>query len=177
MFLLSGVSSMLGGGAAAGAAATAGAASTGLSISSILQGVASVGGLVASISAGNAEAENLRQQANDANREKPFEVVQNVDRKRNMLKAASEAVGDINTAYAASGTDLSFGSAVEARKAVFRETDLNQTTDNATTTMRLDRLTERARNFRRMAKRVKSAAFLQDFTGLASNLASIGQQA
>ena len=57
MFMLGAVSSLLGGGSAAGAA-TAGAAATGsgFSIGSVLQGLATVGGVVASIAAGNAQA-------------------------------------------------------------------------------------------------------------------------
>lgn len=183
MFLLSGAAGLLGGGgAAAGAAATAattaaGAASTGLSISSILQGVASVGGLVASISAGNAEAANLRAQARDAERQKPFEVLQSVDRKRSLLKAAGETLGQIDTAYAGSGVDLSFGSANQARKEVYRETDLGLTTDSATTSMRINRLTEQAGNFRMMAKRAKLSGVIGGFSSLFRTGASLVEQA
>ena len=178
MMLLSGAASVLGGGgAAAGVAGTAaGAAATGLSISSIMQGVASVGGLVATIAAGNAEAANYKAQAADAERQKPFENLQSVDRKRSLLKAAADATGDVNVAYAASGLDLSFGSANEARRSINRQTDMGLTTDAATTSMRIDRLTEQSRNFRQMAKRSKVAAWINGATNFASTALSLKEQ-
>lgn len=179
MFLLSGISTLLGGGGTAAGTAVAAApaaASTGISISSILQGVATVGGLVASISAGNAEAEKLNAEAVDAEREKTFEVVQSADRKRSLLKAAQEAVGDLDTAYAASGVDLSFGTARQARSEIFRETDLGLDSDSATTSMRLDRLTERASNYRKMAKRAKKMGLINGIVPALSGFASLSQQ-
>lgn len=173
MFLLTAVGGLLGGTGAA-AAGTGAAASTGLSLSSILSGVATVGGIVASIAAGNAESENLKAQARDAEAEKGFEIVQSVDRKRSLLKAAQETVGEIDVAYAGSGVDLSFGSAAQARTETFREADLGLTTDSATTEMRLNRLTERAANYRAMAKRAKRLGLI---TGLSKGFDSFAAMA
>jgi hypothetical protein len=178
MMMMGALTGLLGGAGAtagtAGAAATT--ASTGLSISSILQGVATVGGVVASIAAGNAEASNLKMQARDAEEEKTVEVLQSVDRKRSLLKGAQEAMGEIDVAYASSGVDLSFGSAAQAKKDVFRETDLSLNSESATTGSRLNRLTERAQNYYRMAKSAKRMGVIGGITRGLSGFASLAQQ-
>lgn len=181
-FVIEGLTAALGttaaasAGTTAAAAGTTAAASTGLSISSILQGVATVGGIVATIAAGNAEAEGLKAQARDADAEKPFETLQSIDRKRSLLAAAQDAAGEADVAYAGSGVDLSFGSARQARQNVYREADLGLDTDSGTTSMRIDRLTERARNYRRMAKRTKLASYLSAGVKGAAGFASIAEQ-
>jgi len=163
--------------AGAGAAASGTAAlGTGLSISSILQGVATVGGIVATIAAGNAEAASLKAQAKDAEAEKPFETLQSIDRKRSLLAAAGEAAGELDVAYAGSGVDLSFGSARQQRRNVYREADLGLDTDSGTTALRIDRLTERARNFRKMAKRTKLASYLSAGVKGLQGFSSLQQQ-
>lgn len=164
------------GGTGAAATGTVAAASTGLSISSILQGVATVGGIVATIAAGNAESAALKAQARDAEAEKGFETLQSVDRKRSLLAAAQDAVGESDVAYAGSGVDLSFGSAAQARQNTYREADLGLETDSATTALRIDRLTERARNFRKMAKRTKLASYLSAGVKGISGIASLAEQ-
>lgn len=161
----------------AGAAATAGAAAgTGFSVSSILQGLTGVGGLVAAISAGNAEGARLDGEASDAVRERGFETVQNVERRRGLLAAASENLGEVDVAYGASGVDLSFGSANEARRKVFREVDLANTTDSATTEIRLGRLSERARNFRKLGKQARRMGILGGFSRAGDQFASLLEQ-
>jgi hypothetical protein len=175
MQMLTPVLALFGGGAAAAgtAGAAAGAASTGLSIASVLQGVATVGGLVAAIASGNAESTAAKLQAQDAEQQKTFETVQAVDRHRNLLAAAQDATGQIDAAYAGSGVDLSFGSAAKARERVYRQTDMGTTTDNATTDMRLARLTEQAANFRASAKAAKRLGWITGLSGAAGSLASI----
>lgn len=171
-FMTTAVAGLLGAGTAtAGAAAT-----TGISISSILQGIATVGGVVASIAAGNAEGEKLQAEGQDALQEKGLETLQSVERKRGLLKAAQEAVGQSDTAYAASGVDLSFGSAQEARTNVFREADLSLNSESATTAGRLSRLDERAQNLFRMASGARRMGILGALTRGASGFASIADQ-
>jgi hypothetical protein len=173
MFLFSGIASALGfgGGTTAGAAAAgtaAAGAGTAATIGSILEGGATVLGLVSSIAAGRAENEAAQLQALDAEREQPLEILQGIDRRRSLKAAAAEAIGDIDAAYGASGVDLSFGSAREAREQVFRETDLGLTSDNGTTMTRLSRLQERAANYRRMGKRALRAGVIGGLGGAAS---------
>jgi len=175
--MLGGLTGLLGGGAAAGtAAATTATVGSGFSIGSLLQGLATVMGVVSTIQAGQAESDKLDMMANDAEAEKPFETLQSVDRKRSLLAAAAEATGAGDVAYAGSGVDLSFGSAAQARKDAYRELDLGLTTDSATTATRLSRLEERAYNYRAMAKRTKMASFFSAFTSAVPQLASLGSQ-
>jgi hypothetical protein len=114
--------------------------------------------------------------ANDAEAEKPFETLQSVDRKRSLLAAAAEATGSSDVAYAASGVDLSFGSARQARQDAYRELDLGLTTDSATTATRLNRLQERAINYRSLAKRAKSASIFQALSGALPQFMSLADQ-
>lgn len=177
MFMLGAVSSLLGGGSAAGAA-TAGAAATGsgFSIGSVLQGLATVGGVVASIAAGNAQAAQYEMQARDAQANKSFETLQGVDRRRSLLAEAQDAVGKTDVAYAGSGLDLSFGSAREARQRVYRNTDMAVDSSEATTAMRLSRLDEQAANYWSMAKSARSMGLFQGLLGGLQGVNSILQQ-
>lgn len=188
--LLTGLTTLLGlgGGAAAGAATVAvpgiagaatlvpAAASTGISLAGILQGTASVLGLVSAISAGQAEGEALDLQAADAEREQNLETLQDIERRGSIKRAMVDALGAQDVAYAASGTDLTFGTARQARTDAFREADLGLTTSAGTTMTRLSRLSERAANYRSAAKRARIGGFVSGLTGFASNLAGIVQR-
>lgn len=170
-----------GGAAAAGTAAPAAAAATtatsaaagGLSISTILQGGATVLGLVSAISAGQAERDQMEMMAADAEAEQPLEMLKGIDRRRGLKLSAIDAIGEMDTAYAASGVDLSFGTAAQARQDAFRELDLGLTSDAGTTMTRLSRLTERAANYRSMGKRAMRAGIVSGLAGALSSGASI----
>jgi hypothetical protein len=162
---------------AAAGTAVASTAATGLSISSILQGVATVGGVVASIASGNDQAASLEAQARDAQAEQGIETLQSVERKRGLLKQAQESVGQIDTAYAGSGVDLSFGSAQEARTQVFRNADIALNSDSATTGTRLSRLDERSQNLFRMAAGARQSALFGGALGLLRGYSRLSQQA
>lgn len=143
------------GAAAAGAGAAAGAASS-FSLASLLQGGATVLSMFSSINAGNAEAEQLELQADDAAREKPLETLQGISRRTGLKRAAADSIGAMDVAYAASGTDLSFGTPLQARKDAYRELDAGLEADAGTQMTRTARLEERRKNFLRMAGRAKS---------------------
>jgi hypothetical protein len=171
-----------GGAAAAGSAGAAGAAtagatgaaaaSSGFSLAGILQGIATVGGLVASIDAGNADAQQAELAAQDAEQEKQLEVLQGIDRRRSIRLAMRDAVGAAGSAYAASGVDLSFGSAAKARTDAFREADLGLISDTGTETGRVARLSERAANYRVSAKRSRRLGLVNGIAGAAGQAAS-----
>lgn len=163
-----------GGAAAAGTAAagTAAAAGSGFSLAGILQGVATVGGLVASIGAGQEDAMQKELAASDAEQEQQLEVLQGIDRRRSIRLAMRDTVGAIGSAYAASGVDLSFGSAAKARQDAYREADLGLISDTSTETGRVARLSERAANYRSSAKRAKSLGLFNGVAGAAGQLAS-----
>jgi hypothetical protein len=178
-FLLAPIAGLFGAGASAGLVAVPGiagaatltpaaaglgaAAAGGFSLSTLLQGGATVLGLVSSIQAGRAEQERLDLMAQDADREQPLETLQGIDRRRSLKAAAMDAIGEMDVAYAGSGVDLSFGTAAQARTDAFRETDLGLTTESGTTMTRLARLTERAANYRRMGKRALQAGIIGGF--------------
>lgn len=178
MFLTAALAGLTGTGAAVGTAAatTAAAAGTGFSFASVLQGVATVSGLVASIAAGNADAAKYNLQAQDAESQKGFEIVQSADRKRSLLAAAQESVGKQDVAYAGSGVDLSFGSAAQSRTNAYREADLGLNTDTATTSLKLSRLDEQATNLRLRAKQASSMGFLNAIPSFLSGSASLARQ-
>lgn len=154
--------SLFGGGAAAtgaaatGAAATGAAVSSGISLSTILQGGATVLGMVNAINAGKADAEAYNLAAQDAEREKPLETLQGIQRRADIKRATMQQVGEQDVAFAASGVDLSFGTPAEARSQAFRQEDLGITTSNGTELTRQARLDERVANYKRMAKRAQS---------------------
>jgi hypothetical protein len=168
--LIGGVTSLFGGGAAAAAAggATTAAATTaasGLSLSTILQGTATVLGIVSAIGAGNAEAEALELQAQDAEAEKPLETLQGIERRSSIKRAFADAIGAQDVAYAASGVDLSFGTARAARTDAAREADLALDTATGTEQTRIARLSERAAGYRRAAKQAKRGGYLNAALG------------
>lgn len=173
--LIGGLTSLFGGGgaAAAGGAAVGGGIASGISLSTILQGTATVLGVVSSIAAGNAEGDMLELQAQDAEREKSLENLQGIERRASIKKAMMDAVGAQDVAYAASGVDLSFGTARAARKDAYREADLALTTDTGTQQTRQARLDERAANYRSQAKQAKRLGVLNGFVGGLEGFASI----
>lgn len=166
--ILTGLSTLVGAGApaAASTAATAGAAAgSGFSLASILQGTATVLGVVSSISAGKAEADAMEAQAIDARREQEIETLSGIERRGSIKRALAEAVGAQDVAYAASGVDLSFGTASQARTEAFREADLAFTGASATEQTRISRLMEHAANYRAGAKRARRAGLVTGLTG------------
>lgn len=154
--------------AAAGTAATAGmTAAQGFSLSQLLAGGATVLSMMSSFQAGDAEAEALEQQAEDAAREQPLETLQGIERRVGLKRAAADSIGALDVAYAASGTDLSFGTPAQARKDAYRELDLGLAADAGTQMTRTARLEERRKNYLRMAGRARTAGRFEGFmTGL-----------
>lgn len=153
-------------GATAGAAATgAGAAATGgFSLSSLLQGTATVFSAVSALNAGKADAEALELAADDAEREKPLETLQGISRRTGIKAEMMNRIADQDVANAASGVDLSFGTPGQARREAFRQGDLALETDIGTQETRVARLDERAANYRKRAKRARSAGLVDALT-------------
>lgn len=159
------VTSLFGGGATAGAttagaataAGTAGVASGGSFFSSLLQGTATVFGAASVLAAGNADAEQLELAADDAAREVPLETLQGITRRSSIKAEMMERLGEQDTANAASGVDLSFGTPRAARSQAFRQADLALNTDIGTEQTRVARLQERETNYRKRSKRAKSS--------------------
>ncbi len=145
---------------AAGAATTATGLGSALSIGSILKGALTIGSMISSINAGNARAEEATLAAQDAEAQKPLETLQGIDRRTSIKQALAETVGNIDTSYAASGTDLSFGSPSEARAQAFRKADSAISTETGTEQIRTGRLDERAANYKRKADNARASGYL-----------------
>lgn len=180
--LLAPLAGLFGGGAAAtgaaatGAAAGATAAGSGLSLASILQGTATVLGVVSAIGAGNAEASQNEMAANDAEAEKPLETLQGISRRTSIRRQMAEALGAQDVAYAGSGVDLSFGTARAARTDAYREADLGLSTEVGTEQTRISRLTERAANYRAAAKSARRMGIFNALSGGLDNVLSFQQR-
>lgn len=163
--LLGGLGS-LGGTATAGAAGAAGAAATaagssigiGSVLGTLLQGTATVLGMMSTIEAGNQEGDMYDAKAIDAQAEKPLETLQGIERRASLKREMAEAIGERDVAFAASGVDLSFGTPAEARKDALREGDRALTSDNAVEETRLNRLDERSSQYRTAGRRARKAA-------------------
>ncbi|RXT29370.1 hypothetical protein B5P46_11860 [Rhizobium leguminosarum] len=143
------------GAAAAGAAATGAAAAGGISFATILQGGLGLLSAVTAINGANAQADSLELQAQDAAREQPLETLQGIARRASIKRDYMDAVGKQDAAYAASGTDLSFGTPSVARSEAFREADLALETDNGTQQTRQARLQEREANYLKMSRKAR----------------------
>lgn len=167
-FAASFMTSLFGGGSTAaaagattaGAATAAGAATSGSFFSSLLQGTATVFGAASAIAAGNADAEQLELAADDARREVPLETLQGITRRSSIKAEMMERLGEQDTAYAAGGVDLSFGTPGAARRDAFRQADLALTSDVGTEQTRVARLNEREANYRKRAKRARSSGLI-----------------
>ncbi len=147
-------------GVAAGTAGVAAGTATGISLSSVLQGAVSVLGMVSSIAAGNADAEAYKAQAEDVQREQPLETLKGIDRRSAIRREMVDALGKQDVAYAASGTDLSFGTPGQARQEAYRQADSSLEVDQGTQATTQARLTEKRSNYLKMASRAKASGVL-----------------
>jgi hypothetical protein len=181
--VLTGLGALFTGGSAAagaGAAAATGAAATaasGISLATILQGTATVLGVIASIGAGraeqeryDAEAEKIEAQAVDAEREVPLETLQGVSRRTSIKAALAQQLGDEGVAYGASGLDLSFGTAAQARSEAIRDADTALIADIGTQETRQSQLVERAAQYRYGSKQARLAGVRARQAGLVNGL-------
>lgn len=151
--------------AAAGAATAGAAAGSTFSLGTLLQGTATLLGAFSAIGAGNAEATALELQAQDADRQQPLETLQGISRRTSIKKELADSIGGIDTAYAASGVDLSFGTPSVARKEAFRGADTALTSDMGTQQTRQARLSERSESFRRAGRRARSRGYTNALLG------------
>jgi len=154
--------------AAGGAAAVGGAgASTGALLgagsllSTILAGTATVAGMMGATGAGEEQARTLNAQAMDARTEQEIEQLRGGERRDSLRRSLLQTLGERDVAAAASGIDLSFGTAAMARDEAERDAERALTTDQATEDLRVSRLQEREGEFRLAARAAKKAGRLK----------------
>lgn len=159
--------------AGAAGAAAGGMGAIGSTIASILQGTASLMGVMALNKGAGIEATSFEMEARDAEAEKALENLQGIGRSAEIKRSLRQAVGEMDVAYGASGVDLTFGTPSQARTEAFREADVGLTTSANTTLSRTARLDERAANYRSRAKSVRQAARTQGRQKMLSTAADI----
>lgn len=130
-------------------------------------------GVVNAISAGNAQSDALKAQAADTQREIPLQTLQGIQTRTSIKAKLADALGSQDTAYAASGSDLSFGTPAQARKDAFREADNAQTNEIGTEQTNIGRLDERTAQYLKSAKRAKSGGLFDAFQIGAKGVTSI----
>jgi hypothetical protein len=150
------------GGTAAGAAGTAGGLfGTGSLFSTILQGGATVAGVLGAVGAGQEQSRNLMAQAADARTEQDIEKIRGTERRDGLKRSLLQTLGERDVAAAASGIDLSFGTASIARNEAQRDAESALTMDQSTEDFRVARLEERANEFTRSAKAAKRSGLIK----------------
>ena len=176
--LLAAIPAMFSGAAStAGAVAgTASAVGSGFSLTSLLQGTLTVLGVVSELSAGQADAEAAELAAQDAKSEKQLETLQGIERRSSIKRAMNDALGAQDVAYAASGVDLSFGTAKQARQEAYREADYANTSDINTSQVRASRLDERFANYKKAASRARFSGFVNAATKGIQGFAAIKER-
>lgn len=162
----SGIGSMFSGGGAAataaggasGAVGAAGGAASGFSFGSILQGGMGILSAMSAMRAGQSEAAMYTSQAADTRLEVTQEGIDATERQTGLRKQLLSALGERDTAYAASGVDLSFGTPVQARTEAIQEANNAIGVDQSNADIRQSRLRSRAATLDGMAADAKSAA-------------------
>jgi hypothetical protein len=148
------ISGLMGGGAAAGAAGT------GISASSLLSGVATVGGMLAAIGAGNAQAESYKAQAFTSDMEAENEKAQSLQRTTAMKRELARILGENDVNYAAAGIDLSGGVAAEAGQSAEKRASQEISIDRSMADAKAAMLRAQAASYRRLASQAKTTGFL-----------------
>lgn len=154
----SGVGSLLGGSAATAAGGAAGGAATsGFSFASVLQGGMGVLSAMSALRAGQAQSDMYLSQAADTRLDVSQEAIDATDRQTGLRKQLLAALGERDTAYAASGVDLSFGTPVQARTEAVQDANDAISVDQSNSDLRKSRLRSRAAGYEAMAADAKSA--------------------
>ncbi len=114
------------------------------SLASVVSGGAGLASAFASIRQGQAEAAGLNEKALDVGQDILAERVQGNERQNTLRRGLLEALAERDVATAASGLDLSFGTAREARRAAVEDGERALGIDQGTTDFRVSRLRQRA---------------------------------
>lgn len=155
---------------AIGAPAATGAAASGISAASLLSGVATVGGVLASIGAGNAQARSLDAQAAATRMEAENERVTSLQRSTAMKRELARILGENDVSYAAAGIDLGSGVAQEARGAAETRAAQEISIDRSMSDARRGMLRASAATYRRMARQARTTGFMNAAGTLAGAL-------
>lgn len=153
---------------AAGGAASAGGGlaslfSGGSVLSSILAGTATVAGMMGAQQQGEEQSRVLMAQAADARTEQDIERIRGNERRDSLRRSLLQTLGERDVAAAASGVDLSFGTAATARNEAARDAERALVMDQSTEDARIGRLRERENEFTRSARSAKRGSLYKQF--------------
>lgn len=140
---------------------------------SILQGGTSLLGAMGALRAGQEAAAAYEAEADQAETDKAQAAVDGRVSRDGLRRDLAKQLGEQDVAYAASGTDLSFGTAVTARDQATRDAAGAISTDLGNEDMKKRRLQQRADALRRQAADARSAGGIKAFGTLFGNAASI----
>lgn len=130
-------------------------------VGSILQGGATALSVLGAVNSGNQQADALRLQANDADTNQKVETVQGLERRASIRAALLTSLGERDVATAAGGTDVSFGTPVQARTQAVQDSARALNLDETTTDFNRQRLAERAASLRAMANNAQSGGLIK----------------
>ena len=147
----------------AGATFLAGGSSLGAGslLTGILSGTATVAGMLGAQAAGEEQSRTLTAQAADARTEQDIERLRGGERRNSLRRSLLETIGERDVAAAASGVDLSFGTAQIAREESARDAERALTMDQSTEDFRVSRLRERENEFTRSARSARRAGTIK----------------
>lgn len=152
---------------ALGALGGAGVAASGGSIATaILGGIASVGGALAAIGAGQAQAEGYRAQAFTTTMEAQNEKAQSVQRTGAMKRELARILGENDVNYAAAGIDISGGVAEDARQSAETRAAQEISIDRGISDSKRLMLRANAASYRKLARNAEKTGMLNAFTSL-----------
>jgi hypothetical protein len=150
-----------GGGAAASGAGVAATVGSGISAASILQGVTGLFSAVSAMSAANAQANSLNDQAFQADLEATRENAAGNQRQTSIKREALRIMGDNVSKYAASGIDISSGVAAETNSDLERVAAEEVTIDRADADARSSMRRLQSAGLRRQAKDTRRGGMFQ----------------
>lgn len=130
---------------------------------SILSGTATVAGMMGAVGAGDEKARTLTAQAMDARTEQDIEGLRGTDRRNSLRQSLLKTLGERDVAAAASGIDLSYGTAALARDEAERDAESALTIDQSTEDFRVGRLKERESEFLRSAASARKAGRIKAY--------------
>jgi hypothetical protein len=138
-----------------------GTVGTGSLITGLLSGTATVAGMLGAQQAGQEQARSLSMQAADARTEQDIERLRGAERRDSLRRSLLATLGERDVAAAASGVDLSFGTAATAREESVRDAERALSIDQSTEDFRVARLREREGEFLRSARSAKRAGTIK----------------
>lgn len=144
--------------------------------STILQGGATIASIMGTMQAGQEKGRTLELSARDQATETTLEQARGIERRDSLRRSLLDALGERDVAAAASGVDLSFGTASTARDEANRDAARALSADEATEELRVARFAERASELRRAAASSRRGALINAFGQGVKGVASIARR-